>query len=520
MLASTFVAKNMPKYAAIDIGSNSVRMLAAEVEPGGALRVLAEDRQVTRLGESVFLSGEIDEAAMSLTLTTLGRMASAYRQHNVLAARVVATSAVRDARNQAKFLERAGALVGQSVEIISGQEEARLIHLGVESKWAHPNERLLIIDIGGGSAEVIDVENGHLKHAFSRPLGAVRLQSVFLKNDPPSRDDLSRLEEFIEQKLAVAVQKIGSVHFDRAIGTAASASAVVCAANRIPRVDRELADKKKVSVAQLRRLYRILSKLDVASRRRIEGLGYRRAEIILPGVAVLLRTLETFGLSGLSYCDAGVRDGIIRDLADRGAGRERARLSPEQREMVEQFARRFGVDLKHARKVAHFSLELFHALTNLHQLAPGEGRLLEAAAYLRDVGHSISDSSHHKHSLYIVSNADLGGFTDIERWQVAMLCRYHRKSMPVARHSDFMALPTESRKAILLLAPLLRIADALDRSREQRVEEIECTPGANGVMLKLKASQDTGLERWAVEGAAGVFRQVYEKPLVVESQLP
>lgn len=520
MFPSTFVAKNMPKYAAIDIGSNSVRMLAAEVEPGGALRVLAEDRQVTRLGESVFLSGEIDEAAMNVTLSTLARMASAYRQHNVLAARVVATSAVRDARNQAQFLERASALVGQSVEIISGQEEARLIHLGVESKWAHPDERLLIIDIGGGSAEVIDAENGHLKHAFSRPLGAVRLQSVFLKNDPPSRDELSRLEEFIEQKLAVAAQKIGSVHFDRAIGTAASASAVVCAANRIPRVDRELADKKKVSVVQLRRLYRILSKLDVASRRRIEGLGYRRAEIILPGVAVLLRTLETFGLSGLSYCAAGVRDGIIRDLADRGAGRERARLNPEQREMVEQFARRFGVDLKHARKVAHFSLELFHALTNLHQLAPGEGRLLEAAAYLRDVGHSISDSSHHKHSLYIVSNADLGGFTDIERWQVAMLCRYHRKSMPVARHGDFMALPTENRKAIMLLAPLLRIADALDRSREQRVEEIECTPGVNGVMLKLKASQDTGLEQWAVEGAAGAFRQVYEKPLVVESRLP
>ncbi|MDR3719602.1 MAG: Ppx/GppA phosphatase family protein [Bryobacteraceae bacterium] len=507
----------MPKYAAIDIGSNSVRMLAAEVEPGGAVRALAEDRQVTRLGESVFLSGEIDEASMALTLSTLGRMTNIYRQHNVLAARVVATSAVRDAQNQAQFLERASAIAGQPVELISGQEEARLIHLGVESKWTHPNERLLIIDIGGGSAEVMEAENGHLKHAFSRPLGAVRLQSVFLKSDPPSRDELSRLEEFIEQKLSVAAQKMGSRHFDLAIGTAATASAVVCAANRIPRVDRELADRKKVSTKQLRRLYRALSKMDVASRRKVEGLGYRRAEIILPGVAVLLRTLETFGLSGLSYCDAGVRDGIIRDLADRGAGRERARLNGEQREMVEQFARRFGVDLKHARRVAHFSLELFHALANLHQLAPDAGPLLEAAAYLRDVGHAISDASHHKHSLYIVSNADLGGFTDIERLQVAMLCRYHRKSMPVARHGDFMALPPECRRSITLLAPLLRIADALDRSREQRVEEIECTPGPDGVMLKLMASEDTGLEKWAVEGAAGAFRQVYETPLIVEN---
>jgi exopolyphosphatase/guanosine-5'-triphosphate,3'-diphosphate pyrophosphatase len=507
----------MPKYAAIDIGSNSVRMLAAEVEPGGPPRVLAEDRQVTRLGENVFLNGVIDEASMALTLATLQRMANTYRQHNVLAARVVATSAVRDAQNQAQFLERASATIAQSVEIISGQEEARLIHLGVESRWPHPDERLLIIDIGGGSAEIIEAENGRLKRAFSRPLGALRVQAVFLKNDPPSRDNLARMEEFIAEKLAVATQKIGSGHFDRAIGTAASASAVVCAANRIPRVDRELADRKKVSVAQLRRLYRVLSKMDVASRRKVEGLGYRRAEIILPGVAVLLRTLETFGLSGLSYCAAGVRDGIIRDLADRGAGREQARLDRQQREMVEQFARRFGVDLKHARKVAHFCNELFHALTNLHQLPPREGRLLEAAAYLRDVGHAISDVGHHKHSLYIVSNADLGGFTDIERRHVAMLCRYHRKSMPVVRHTDFMALPPENRRSIMLLAPLLRIADALDRSREQRVEEIECTPGPDRVILKLKASLDTGLEKWAVEGAAGAFRQVYEKPLIVES---
>lgn len=507
----------MPKYAAIDIGSNSVRMLAAEAEPGGAVNALAEERQVTRLGEGVFLTGEIDEASMTLTLNTLDRMVRAYRTQNVLAARVVATSAVRDAQNQAVFLERAAAIAGQPVEIISGQEEARLIHLGVESKWPHPDERLLIIDIGGGSAEIIEAEDSRLKHAFSRPLGAVRLQSVFLKNDPPSRDDLSRLEEFIEQKLAVAAQKMGSRHFDLAIGTAATASSAVCAANRIARADRDAADRKKVSTAQLRRLYRTLSKMDVAARRKIAGVGYRRAEIILPGVAVLLRALETFGLNSMNYCSAGVRDGIIRDLADRGAGRERAHLNGEQREMVELFARRFGVDLKHARRVAHFSMELFHALENLHQLSSGEGRLLEAAAYLCDVGHAISDTGHHKHSLYIVSNADLGGFTDIERLQVAMLCRYHRKSMPQTRHGDFMALPAENRRSITLLTPLLRIADALDRSREQRVDEIECTLGDGGVTLKLKANQDTGLEKWAVESAAPAFRQVFEVPLMVET---
>ncbi|MGO9240098.1 MAG: Ppx/GppA family phosphatase [Bryobacteraceae bacterium] len=510
----------MPRYAAIDIGSNSVRMLAAELEAGAPLRVLVEDRQVTRLGESVFRTGAMDDLSMDLTLRTLERMVGLYRPHNVLAARVVATSAVRDARNQAVFLERASAIAGQQVELISGQEEARLIHLGVEASWPHPQERLLIVDIGGGSAEIIEAEHGRLKRAFSRPLGAVRLQSVFLPNDPPSLDDLLRLEEFIEQKLSLAVQKLGALHFDRAIGSAASASAVICAANAIPRTRRELADRRTVTVAQLRRLYRNLSRLDIAARRKVVGLGYRRAEIILPGVAVLLRTLEAFGLRSLSYCAAGVREGIVHDLAGRGVGREQARLDREQREMLEQFARRFGVDLRHARKVAHFALALFHALERLHRLPFGEGRLIEAAAYLRDVGHAISYTGHHKHSQYVVANADLGGFTEHERLRVAMLCRYHRKSMPAARHADFMALPPEDRHAVTLLAPLLRIADALDRSREQRVETIECTLGPAGVTLCLEASQDIGLERWAVDGAAAVFGEVYGTALTVESGTP
>ena len=507
----------MPKYAAIDIGSNSIRMIAAESEPGTPLRILADERQVTRLGESVFRTGSIDEPALSLTLATLDRMVAIYRPYNVLAARVVATSAVRDARNQAQFLERAAAIVGQPVELISGQEEARLIHLGVESSWPHPEERVLIIDIGGGSAEVIEADHSRLKRAFSRPLGALRLQSVFLRNDPPAREDLLRLEEYIDQKLTVAVQKIGSARFDRAIGTAASASAVVCMANAIPRTRRDSADRKKITLAQLRRLYRELSRMSLEERRKETGLGFRRAEIILPGVAVLMKTLQAFGVNGLSYCSAGVRDGVIRDLADRGVGREQARLNREQREMVEQFARRFGVDLKHARRVAHFAIEIFHAFEKLHGLPASEARLLEAAAYLRDVGHAISDTSHHKHSQYIVANADLGGFTDVERLRVAMMCRYHRKSMPAARHSDYMSLSQEDRRTVILMAPILRIADALDRSREQRVESIECIPGPDRVTIRLKATQDTGLEKWAVEGASEAFRQVYGRPLAVEN---
>jgi exopolyphosphatase / guanosine-5'-triphosphate,3'-diphosphate pyrophosphatase len=505
----------MPRYAAIDIGSNSLRMMAAEVERGSPFKVLAEDRQVTRLGESVFTTGVIDGAALDFLCATLERMVAAYRPLGVLATRAVATSAVRDASNSEEFLERTGKILGQPVEVISGQEEARLIHLGVGTRWPHPDERILIIDIGGGSAELIESDHGQLKAAFSRPLGAVRLHSVFLSNDPPTPADLLRMEDFIEEKLAVALRRIERGGFARAIGTSASASAIVCAANRIPRARRGEGDRRKASLAQIRQMYHSLGAMPLSERRKTVGIGPRRAEIIVPGAAVLALALEHFGIVHLAYCAAGVRDGIVRDLADRGVGRERVRLANAQRQAVEQFARRFGVDLKHARRVAVFAREMFQSLESWHRLEPEQGRLLEAAAYLRDTGHAINDMSHHKHSQYIVANSDLSGFTDQERLEVAMLCRYHRKSMPGPRHPDFAALPPERQRTVMLLAPILRIADALDRSRDQRVEAIRCELRAGGLFLTIESAGDVSLETWAVERVAPEFRTAYQKPMTV-----
>ncbi len=505
----------MPRYAAIDIGSNSVRMMAADVERGRQFNVLAEDRQVTRLGESVFRNGGIDKPSLDLLCSVLERMVAAYRPLGVLATRAVATAAVRDASNSEEFLDRTNEVLGQPVEVISGQEEARLIHLGVETRWPHPQERILIVDVGGGSAEIIEADHGILQVAFSRPLGAVRLQSVFLGNDPPDPADLRRMQDYIEEKLAPALRRIGRNGFIRAIGTSASASAIVCAANRIPRQRRPEADRRKASQAQIRRLYKELSAMPLAKRRGVVGIGPRRAEIIVPGAAVLNAVMEHFGISQLAYCSAGVRDGVIRDLADRGVGAERVRLDNEQRRLVEQFARRFGVDLKHARKVAIFSRDLFQTLQPWHKLDPEQGRLLEAAAYLRDVGHAVNDMSHHKHSQYIVANSDLAGFTDQERQEVAMLCRYHRKAMPAARHGDFLTLAEQRQRLVLLLAPILRIADALDRSRDQRVELAVPELQGNNLAITLESDSDVSLEQWAVERAAPQFRQVYQKGLTV-----
>src|SRR6476646_2805875 len=183
---AALTSKVMPRYAAIDIGSNSIRMAAAEVVPGELPQTLAVDREVVRLGESVFRNGALSESAIALASSVLTRMAETYQKLDVIGVRAVATSAVRDARNQEEFIQRAAQAIGSPVEIISGREEARLIHLGVQSTWPHPNKRLLIIDIGGGSAEIIASENGLVREVISKPLGAVRLKEMFLGDDPPA----------------------------------------------------------------------------------------------------------------------------------------------------------------------------------------------------------------------------------------------------------------------------------------------------------------------------------------------
>jgi exopolyphosphatase/guanosine-5'-triphosphate,3'-diphosphate pyrophosphatase len=451
----------MPRYAAIDIGSNSLRMQAAETVPGAPPGIVATDREVTRLGESVFRTGRISEDAIQLACAVLARMAEKYRALNVAAVRAVATASVRDARNQAEFLDRASAVVGVPVEVISGSEEARLIHMGVMSRWPDVGRDVLMIDIGGGSAEIIWSHNGHVREALSKPLGAIRLKELFLVHDPPSDTEIRRLEQYIAERLDPAVQRFGTGKWQRAVGTSATASAVVCAINRIPRAERDEADRRRASTAQIRNLFRKVVPMDTAARRKVTGFGPRRAEIIVPGMCVLLSALEKFRVPAMYHSSAGVRDGIIADLAARGVGRDLHRLRADERKEVEHMSARFGVSRAHARKVAAFAADLFEALQPVHGLPAPYGRLLEAAAYLHDVGHFISDSSHHKHSYYVVSNADLPGFTSRERQMIANLCRYHRKALPAAEHDNLKELDPEDREAFVRLIPLMRVAEGL-----------------------------------------------------------
>ncbi|MGA8027677.1 MAG: Ppx/GppA phosphatase family protein [Bryobacteraceae bacterium] len=505
----------MPRYAAIDIGSNSVRMMAAEVTQG-ATRILAQDRQVTRLGESVFRFGRIGKEALDFLCANLTRMFETYARLEVIGVRAVATSAVRDAGNQQEFLQRTAEALHTNVEIISGPEEARLIHLGVEARWPRPKEKTLIIDVGGGSAELIVSQGGQWMDAVSRPLGAVRLTEVFLKSDPPLPDELHRLESYIDEKLSPFHKHHEAEKFDRVVATSATAAAIVSVVNQVARANRDEADRLRASAAQIRDLYTKLSAIDLSARRKIGGIGPKRAEIITAGTAVFHRALDLFGSRSMYYSVAGVRDGIIADLAARGVGRELSQLSREQRSVVEAMAKRYGVALKHARHVACLAHRLFEVLQPVHQLPPAAGKLLEASAYLHDIGHFVSGTGHHKHSAYLVANSDMPGFTDNERLTIAALCRFHRKSMPQPRHSLFQTLDPESKRLFINLEPLLRIADALDRGHEQKVRDVTGVVRDGAVNLQVHAGPDADLEIWAANEAAKIFREVYSKPISLQ----
>lgn len=490
-----------------------MRLLVAEVRADGSLERIAEDRQVTRLGESVFGQGVLSEDAIATAEGVLRRFRNVIDGNRVGAVRAVATSATRDASNQQEFLLRCRAAFGASIEIISGLEEARLIGLGVGAVWPQGDDPILIVDVGGGSAEFLLSQGGEMVDGYSRPLGAVRLKEVFLEKDPPKHEQILRIQEFIDEKLEIVVRRLGGRPFVRMIATSATAAAIVCAVNGIERTERNMAERKSASLEQVRRLYRELVVTPIERRRKMVGIGPRRAEIIVAGTAVFLRAMERFDASQMFYCGGGVRDGIVLDLADRGVDRGRLSLDESDRRAVELFAKRYGVALGHARASAANVVELFRQLRPLHGLHSNYSRLLEAACYLIDVGHYVSDTGHHKHSHYIVANSDLPGFTDQERRVIALLCRYHRKSMPAQRHREWIELGVEERRAIELLAPFVRLADAMDRSRDQHVRLRRCEIREDDVLLTLDVDEgkEFALEQWALERAAKDFRVVYGK---------
>ncbi len=504
----------MPTFAAVDIGSNSVRLKIARLQ-AGRLRALHEDREVTRLGEGVFGSGFLTPDSISETVKVLRRFHRATQQIVTDSVRVVATSALRDARNSQAFLEWVRSATGWRVEIISGVEEARLIHLGLVSSGRVDRSPTLMMDLGGGSCELTVTEGGHIRDAVSLPLGAVRLTNEFLRHDPTRKGELKRLRGFITREVNRVTDRITKAKVKNVIATSGTAAALAAVASHLRRgASRQ---RLAVSSAEMKRIAKRLARLPVAERRKIEGIGLRRAEIIVAGATVYQELLDRLRLKGFRYSPLGLRDGILAQMAadyDRST-RSGRQVEFERWESIMDAVDHYRVDRKHALDVRDAAGLLFSGLRSLHRLPPEYREWLSAAAMLYEVGDYVNRNGRHRHTHYIISNSEILGYTPQQRRIIGAIARYLGKSRPALEDGPMKLLDPGDRADVQKAILLLRLARALNLGRSRAVEKVRVGVRSAEVKLTLVPRRRMGvdLELWAIEKERDYFREVFGREL-------
>jgi exopolyphosphatase / guanosine-5'-triphosphate,3'-diphosphate pyrophosphatase len=518
----------MPTFAAIDIGSNSCRLKIASVQMH-RLKTLHEDREVTRLGESVFQTGVISPEAMASTIRALKRFHKAVQLHVADKVRVVATSAMRDARNAAAFTEWVKATTGWNVEVISGLEEGRLIHLGVVTHEVGARGRCLLIDLGGGSCEVTLSDGGRIKSMVSMPLGAVRLQEEFLRSDPPAKEDVARLKQFIDRELKRAEKKLGTPRVGLVIATSGTASALAEASGHVRKgraASKTLAKKRLERVGALtadtsdvRRLADRLAKMNNAEREAVPGIGPRRSEIIVGGSLVYASLLERMGLRGFRYSPLGLRDGMLAQMLAEVDLRTSVhqKIESERWAGVLEVCERYGIEQRRVEPVRQHVVELFTALARVHEL-PEEYRLwLEAAAMMQDVGKFMNHQGHYRHTQYIIANSEIFGFSPEQRMIVSAVARYMGKSRPDPLDRPMRWIPVEEHMNVTRAVVLLRLAVALNQDRASAVLQMKTHVYPKRVLLELVPGRGGAeLEAWSLKKEAAYFREIFRRELFVE----
>jgi len=504
----------MPTFAAVDIGSNSVRLKIARLQ-AGRLHPLHEDREVTRLGEGVFGSGFLTPESMAETVKVLRRFHRATQQVVTDSVRVVATSAMRDARNSQAFLEWVRSATGWRVEIISGVEEARLIHLGLVSGPRVDNFPTLMMDLGGGSCELTVSQGRRIRDAVSLPLGAVRLTNEFLRHDPPRKGELTRLRGFITREVNRIVDRITAAKIRKVIATSGTAAALAAVASHLGRSKSR--QRNVVTRGDMTRIAKRLARLPVAERRKIEGIGPRRAEIIVAGAAVYHELLDRLRLKGFRYSPLGLRDGILAQMAadyDRTT-RSGRQVESERWESIMHAVAHYHLDRKHALDVRDSATMLFSALRSMHRLPAEYREWLSAAAMLYEVCDFLNRNGRHRHTHYIISNSEILGFTPQQRRIIAAIARYLGNSKPDMEEVPMKLVDSTERANVEKAIVLLRLARALNLGRSRAVEKVRIAVRSADVKLTLVPRRRMGvdLEQWAIEKESDYFREVFGREL-------
>jgi exopolyphosphatase/guanosine-5'-triphosphate,3'-diphosphate pyrophosphatase len=480
--------------AAIDVGTNAVRLELARPLPDGSLETLHQERDPVRPGEGVFATGSIPKDVADRLLSTLRRYGTLCRRDGARL-RAVATSAVREARNGPEIVRRARSEAGIDLEVVSGREEARLICLGV-LHGKPPHTRSLVVDIGGGSTEVATAQGEHPTDLWSAAVGAVRLTETFGTSAKVSPSRLALVRSYAAEAFREALPKRFR-HPSAALGSSGTINAVVgFAASK-----RRSATAKEISRAVLQ-----LAEMGIEERRRHFDPG--RAEIIVGGAVILEAAVRHMGLAAVTSVDTGLRNGVLVDLVRRGTSLRDDRSGAEA---ALALGRRFHFDERHGVHVGVLAMRLFEDLATLHGLPLSARRLLEAAAILHDVGNAVSFHKHHKHTFYLVANADMPGFSNRERELVATVARYHRRSTPDRERADLSHLSTAELALVRKLAALLRVANALDSSHQQPIRDVRAAVQNGTVALRLELVAPADLELWDVEREARFFQEVFRK---------
>ena len=496
-------------YAAIDIGSNSCRLKIARVT-AHRLKTLHEDREVSRLGTNVFETGLVSPDAMAITLRALKRFQKAVQAHGVDQIRVVATAAMRDARNAAAFITWAKAETGWTIEIISGLEEARLIHRGVMSNEPAAAGKVILVDVGGGSCEITLSERKRIRETISLPLGAVRLTQEFIPGDPPSDEGLARMKQFINRELRRAHRRIQPETVPLVIATSGTAAALAEAHPVLLKSNERIGSKTSQSKAgkvkirakatianlttpqQVRRLATKLKKMNMAQRSAVPGIGPKRAEIIVAGAFVYAELLEIFDLPGFRYSSLGLRDGVLAQMLAEQDNRATAHLQFEQEqwESVTATATRFGVNLRQAEPVRAHVEQLYKDLAPLHRLPAEYQNWLQAAAVLSDTGKFLNHQGHHRHTQYIVSSSEIYGYTQLQRTIISAIARYLDKTRPQPNDRAMRNIKPEDHSNICKSVVLLRLAKAMNQDRASDVLRVTARVFPKRVLLEIQQGRN------------------------------
>jgi exopolyphosphatase / guanosine-5'-triphosphate,3'-diphosphate pyrophosphatase len=504
----------MATFAAVDIGANSVRLKIARLVRR-RLQVVHEDREVTRLGAAVFSGGQLSPDAIAHTVKVLQRFHRSTQSFGVDATRVVATSALRDARNAAAFVEWVKSATGWRVEVISGLEEGRLIHLGIMSNLRPASRKLLLADLGGGSCELTLSIEGHIREMASLPLGAVRLTAEFLKHDPPKKKELRRMQELVREELGRVLRRFGDLHGRLMIATSGTAAALA-GSIQAWRKQRE----PLIAADDVRAMAKKLARLRADQRVALPGIGPRRGEIIVAGAGVFAELMSSLHLAGFRYSALGLRDGLLAQMAadyDRGAPLRR-QIDRDRRDSLLQLARKFNADLRFAAHIGELTDRLFTLLKPLHGLDPRFGEWLQGAAMLHEIGSFINRAGRRRHSHYVIANSEILGFTRGERQIMATIVRYVGKSKPADTDRIMRALPPAQRQAVAKAVLLLRLARALNQGRKNPVRALRARVTKREVRLRVVMRRGAGdLELWALAKEASYFREVFGRELTLLS---